>query len=49
MNMNSNNSDLMMRVSMQDMFMNAVRFFAYSFFYGYYFFAGRTEERGALA
>ena len=45
--MNNLNS-AMLSVSLWDMFMNAVRFFAYGFFYGYYFARG-TEERKALA
>ena len=42
-------SSAMLSVSLWDMFMNAVRFFAYSFFYGYYYFACRAEECKALA
>ena len=34
----------MLSVSSWDMFMNAVRFSAYSFFYGYYYFECETEE-----
>ena len=44
-----NKSDIAMPcVSLWDMFMKAVRFFAYSFFYAYYFFACKAEERRAL-
>ena len=45
--MNKLNS-AMLSVSLWDMFTDAVRFFAYGFFYGYYF-ARRAEERRALA
>ena len=38
----------MLSVSLRDMFMLAVRFWAYSFFYGYYYFAHGKEERKAL-
>ena len=38
----------MLSVSFSDMFMNAVRFFKYSFFYGWYYFARSAEECKAL-
>ena len=39
---------VMLNVSLWDMFMDAVRFFEYSFFYGYYYFARKAEECKAL-
>ena len=38
----------MLSVSLRDMFTVAVRFWAYSFFYGYYYFTHRGKERKAF-
>ena len=43
-----NSGIAMLSVSLRDMFMVAVRFWAYSFFYGYYYFVRRGKERKAF-